>query len=82
MEPKPIVLPRDRDAELYQLEKKANFQKKYLLTPDTHFVEELGDRYIIDLGAHFSLWSGFYSPFFQIDTVKTPEYPEGFKVAK
>jgi len=57
-------------------------QNKYLLTPDTHFVEELGDDYVLDLTRQFYLWSGAFSPFFVVEHVKDEEDPEGFKVAR
>ena len=36
----------------------------------------------MDLGSYFHLWSGWHSPFFEITTVKTPEYPDGYKMAE
>ena len=54
-------------------------RKKFLFTKDSHFVDELSERYVIDLGSYFHLWSGLHTPFFEIQTVKTPEHPEGIK---
>ncbi len=55
---------------------------KYLMTPDIHFVEKLGDDYVISLTQKFCLWSGAYSPFFEVEKVVDSEHPEGYKVVR
>ena len=81
IEPKELHLAVDRNAEIYALMDRVAERKKFLLTKDSHLIDELSERYVIDLGSYFNLWSGLHTPFFEIKTVKTPEYPEGYKTA-
>ena len=82
LEPKPLILQESGGDKVSRVHKVLDANSKYLMTPDTLLVEKLGDPYVIEFTRYFTLWTGAFSPFFEVEPANHPEDPAGYKVAK